>query len=141
MYGKNSLEINPMNTYPWPLVTKGGKPMVVSAEMSVVYRFHEFIIPDFPIIDNKNQILRNQSVFKSAFNPKGFIEAGLDNVLRGTVGTHIPNFKSGVDENFRSAGVYRGRPFDIVTWSIVHEREQGLPTFNQYFRAYSQQGM
>ena len=23
------------------------------------------------------------------------------------------------------------QPFDIVTWSIVHEREQGLPTFNQ----------
>ena len=140
MYGETVLEINPMNTYPWPLVTKAGKPMVVSAEMAIVYRFHEFIIPEFPIIDATNQTLWNQSVFETGFNPQGFIDAGLENVLRGTVGTHIPNFKSGVDENFRSAGKYRDKPFDVVTWSLVHEREQGLPTFNQYFRAYNEQG-
>lgn len=140
MYGKSVLEINPMNTYPWPLVTKAGKPMVVSAEMALVYRFHEFIIPDFPIINSKNQTIRDQNVFETAFNSKGFIETGLEDILRGTVGTHIPNFKSGVDENFRSAGRYRGRPFDIVTWSIVHEREQGIATFNKYFRAYNAEG-
>jgi peroxidase len=140
MYGESALEINPMNTYPWPLVTKAGKPMVVSAEMAIVYRFHEFIIPEFPIKDATNHTLWNQSVFDTGFNPQGFIDAGLENVLRGTVGTHIPNFKSGVDENFRSAGKYRGQPFDVVTWSLVHEREQGLPTFNQYFRAYNKQG-
>ena len=129
-----------MNVYPWPLVTKSGRPMVVSAEMAVVYRFHEFIIPEFPIKDNENQTIRNQSVFESAFNSQGFIDTGLDNILRGVVGTHIPNFKSGVDEQYRSAGKYRGHPFDIVSWSIVHEREQGLPTFNEYFRAYGKQG-
>ena len=129
-----------MNTYPWPLVTKAGKPMVVSAEMAIVYRFHEFIIPEFPIKNAANQTLWNQNVFETGFNASGFIDAGLENVLRGTVGTHIPNFKSGVDEGFRSAGKYRGKPFDVVTWSIVHEREQGLPTFNQYFRAYNRQG-
>ena len=141
MYGKGFLDINPMNSYPWPLVTKAGKPMVVSAEMAIVYRFHEFIIPEFPIKDATNHTLWNQSVFDTGFNPQGFIDAGLENVLRGTVGTHIPNFKSGVDEAFRSAGKYRGKPFDVVTWSIVHEREQGLPTFNVYFRAYNKQGM
>jgi peroxidase len=140
MYGESVLDINPMNTYPWPLVTKAGRPMVVSAEMAIVYRFHEFIIPEFPIKDATNHTLWNQSVFDTGFNPQGFIDAGLENVLRGTVGTHIPNFKSGVDENFRSAGKYRGKPFDVVTWSIVHEREQGLPTFNVYFRAYNAQG-
>jgi len=61
--------------------------------------------------------------------------------LRGVVSTHIPNFKSGVDEAFRSAGKYRGHKFDIVVASIVHEREQGLPTFNNYFRAYNAQSL
>jgi hypothetical protein len=139
MYGKNFLDINPMNTYPWPLVTKEGKPMVVSAEMAIVYRFHEFIISQFPVKDKANNTLWDQNVFATGFNATGFIDAGLENVLRGSVATNIPNFKSGVDESFRSAGKYRGKPFDIVVWSIVHEREQGLPTFNQYFRAYSKQ--
>lgn len=140
MYHKNALQLNPANTYPWPLVTKGGKPMTVSAEMAVVYRFHEFIIKSFPIKDALNDTIWDQDLFATGFNATGFIEAGLDNILRGITSTHIPNFKSGVEESFRSAGVYRGTPFDIVTWSIVHEREQGLPTFNQYFREYNKQG-
>ena len=114
--------------------------MVVSAEMSVLYRFHEFIISSFPITDAANNTLWEQDLFSTGFNASGFIDAGLENVLRGMVGTHIPNFKSGVDESFRSAGKYRGKPFDIVTWSIIHEREQGLPTFNDYFREYNKQG-
>ncbi|SJL02260.1 uncharacterized protein ARMOST_05586 [Armillaria ostoyae] len=137
MYDENALEINPIHLYPWPLVTKGGKPMVASAEMAVVYRFHEFIVASFPLKDAKNNTILEKSTFESAFDSNGFIEAGLENILRGIVATDIPNFKSGVDESFRSAGQYRGSPFDIVTWSIVHEREQGLPTFNEYFRAYN----
>jgi cytochrome P450 len=139
MYGENVLQINPANTYPWPLVTKGGKPMTVSAEMAVVYRFHEFIIKSFPIKDALNETLWDQDLFSTGFNATGFIDAGLENILRGITSTHIPNFKSGVEETFRTAGKYRGTPFDIVTWSIVHEREQGLPTFNEYFSAYNKQ--
>ena len=146
MYGANALKINPANTYPWPLVTKGDKPMIVSAEMSVVYRFHEFIISSFPIKDRKNNTLWEQDLFQTAFNATGFLGAGLESILRGVTATSIPNFKSGVDEAFRSAGSrhskgYMGKPFDIVTWSIVHEREQGLPTFNNYFRKYNEQSM
>ena len=139
MSGKGPLEISPANSYPWPLVTKNGKPMTVSAEMAVVYRFHEFIISSFPIKDAANNTLWEQDLFGTGFNASGFIDTGLENVLRGMASSHIPNFKSGVDEAFRSAGVYRGRPFDVATWSIVHEREQGLPTFNEYFRAYGKQ--
>ncbi len=139
MSGKNWLDINPVNTYPWPVATKGGKPTVVSAEMAVVYRFHEFIIKSFPIKDALNATIWEQDLFSTGFNATGFIDAGLENVLRGVVSTFIPNFKSGVEESFRSAGKYRGSPFDIVTWSIVHEREQGLPPFNAYFRAYNEQ--
>ncbi|RBR19816.1 hypothetical protein FVER53590_25111 [Fusarium verticillioides] len=139
MFGDNALEINPANTYPWPLVTKNGKPMTVSAEMGVVYRFHEFIIPSFPIKDQNNETLWEQNLFDTSFNSTGFLDVGLERILAGALSSHIPNFKSGVDESFRSAGLYRGRPFDIVVSSIVHEREQGLPTFNQYFRAYNAQ--
>lgn len=114
--------------------------MVVSAEMAVVYRFHDFIINQFPIKDASNVTLRNQSVFETGFNPQGFIDTGLENILRGMVNTYIPNFKSGVDESFRSANHYRDVSFDVATWSIVHEREQGLPTYNTYFRAYNLQG-
>ncbi|EJD54239.1 cytochrome P450 [Auricularia subglabra TFB-10046 SS5] len=124
MYGKSALEINAVHLYPWPLVTKGGKPMVASAEMAIVYRFHEFIIPSFPLKDADNKTIREKDLFESAFDSKGFVEAGLENILRGMVSTDIPNFKSGVDESFRSAGRYRGNPFDIVTWSIVPVRKR-----------------
>lgn len=107
--------------------------MVASAEMAVVYRFHEFIIASFPLKDAKNSTILEKSTFESAFDSKGFIEAGLENILSGIVATDIPNFKSGVDESFRSAGKYRGSPFDIVTWSIVHEREQGYDLFPRFF--------
>lgn len=140
MFGQSALEINPANTYPWPLVTKNGKPMTVSAEMAVVYRFHEFIIPSFPIKgEENNETLWEQDLFSTGFNATGFLDVGLERILRGTVASTIPNFKSGVDESFRTAGQYRGKPLDIVVASIVHEREQGLPTFNQYFRAYNEQ--
>ncbi|KAF5497051.1 Peroxidase [Colletotrichum siamense] len=137
MSGDSWLEINPANNYPWPLVTKEGKPTVVSAEMAVVYRFHEFIVKTFPIKDALNNTMWDQNLFATAFNATGFIDAGLENIMRGTAASFIPNFKSGVEEDFRSAGKYRGSPFDIVVWSIVHEREQGLPTFNEYFAAYN----
>jgi hypothetical protein len=145
MYGQDVLHINPANTYPWPLVSKGGKPMIVSTEMAVLYRFHEFIISEFPLKDAKNRTIRNQDLFETVFNARGFVATGLEPILRGSVATSIPNFKSGVDEAFRSAGSqnnsYKGKPFDIVTWSIIHEREQGLPTFNNYFRSYNEQSL
>jgi peroxidase len=105
--------------------------MITSAEMSVVYRFHEFIINQFPIKDEHNKTIEERDLFHTAFDSKAFLKIGADNILRGMLASDIPNFKSGVDEEFRSAGRYRGNPFDIVTWSIVHEREQGLPTFNK----------
>ncbi|EJD49621.1 hypothetical protein AURDEDRAFT_182766 [Auricularia subglabra TFB-10046 SS5] len=133
MYGESVVSINPFHSYPWPMVTRNDRPMVTSAEMSIVYRFHEFIINKFPIKDAHNNTIEEREIFDTAFDAKGFLGLGADPILRGMLASDIPNFKSGVDETFRSAGRYRGSPFDIVTWSIVHEREQGLPTFNQYF--------
>ncbi|KAI3578725.1 heme peroxidase [Fusarium oxysporum f. sp. albedinis] len=118
IFGENALEINPANTYPWPLVTKNGKPMTVSAVMAVVYRFHEFIIPSFPIKDQNNETLWEQNLFETSFNSTGLLDVGLERILAGALWSHIPDFKPGVDESFRSAGIYRGRPFDIVVSSI-----------------------
>jgi len=131
MYGDSVVSINPANPYPWPLVTRNDHPTVISAEMSIVYRFHEFIISQFPIKDERNTTIEERDLFSTAFDSKNFLHIGADSILRGMLASDIPNFKSGVDEAFRSAGRYRGSPFDIVTWSIVHEREQGLPTFNK----------
>ena len=117
LHGENFLKINPAVTYPWDLASKDGKPMTISAEMAVAYRFHDFIIPSLPIKDAGNNTLWDQDLFDTGFNSQGFIEAGLENVLRGILAIPIPNFHSGVDEAFRTAGKYRGAPFDIATWS------------------------
>jgi len=57
------------------------------------------------------------------------------------VNSTIPNFHSGVSEDLRSGFVSYAVPqegfgYDIAAWTIVHERERGLPTFNEYFRKY-----
>ena len=138
--GRNWLDINPANSYPWPIASTGGKPTTASAEMATVYRFHEFIIENFPIKDSANKTLWEQNLFDTGFNAIGFMNTGLDNILRGMTSTYIPNFKSGVEESYRSAMLYNGQALDIVVASIVREREQGLPTFNEYFRAYNRAG-
>lgn len=76
--------------------------------MSIVYRFHEFIINKFPIKDSRNKTIEEREIFQTAFDAKGYMALGADKVLRGMLATDIPNFKSGVDETFRSAGRYRG---------------------------------
>jgi len=54
----------------------------------------------------------------------------------------IPNFHSGTDDEFRDMKWDFGNPnikqgFDLVAWTIQHERERGLPSFNQYFSHYT----
>jgi peroxidase len=58
MYGATALEINPVHAYPWPLVTRNDRPMVTSAEMAVVYRFHEFIINNFNLTVSPRPCIR-----------------------------------------------------------------------------------
>ena len=31
---------------------------------------------------------------------------------------------------------HEGHYFDLAAWGIEHERERGLPTFNEYLRKY-----
>lgn len=80
-------------------------------------------------------------VANTTFDASGFMEVGIDAVLRGMATTTIPNFHSGVSEDYRSAWVSYAVPgegfgYDMVAWTIVQERERGLPTFNEYFRRY-----
>ncbi|EWZ29851.1 heme peroxidase [Fusarium oxysporum Fo47] len=123
---------------PWP--RDDGFPLYRQMfVMAVVYRFHEFIIPSFSIKDQNNETLWEQNLFETSINSTGLLNVGLERILAGALSSHIPDFKSGVDESFRSAEIYRGRPFDVVVSSIVHEQEQGLSTFNQYFHEYNAQ--
>ena len=68
MYGESLVSIHPAHTYPWPLVTRNDRPMVTNAEMSVVYRFHEFIINQCPIKDEHNKTLEGRDLFNTAFD-------------------------------------------------------------------------
>ena len=77
----------------------------------------------------------------TTFDASGFVEVGIDSVLRGMASHTIPNFHSGVAEDYRSAWISYAVPgegfgYDMVAWTIAQERERGLPTFNDYFRQY-----
>ncbi|OLL23961.1 Peroxinectin A [Neolecta irregularis DAH-3] len=127
--------LDDVRTYPWPQAMKDGRPSVASNEMGITFRFHEMIPDELSIIEANGDTTR-VSFSESNYESKRFMEAGLDNILRGMITDDIPNFRSGVNEDFRSARSDQRHLFDIVTSSIVHEREQGIPTFNQYFRDY-----
>jgi peroxidase len=69
------------------------------------------------------------------------MKVGIDSVLRGMAGSTIPNFHSGLSEDYRSAWISYSLPgegfgFDLAAWTIMQERERGLPPFNEYFRRY-----
>jgi len=80
-------------------------------------------------------------VANTTFDAEGFVKVGIDAVLRGMASATIPNFHSGVSEDYRSARISYAVPgegfgYDMAAWTIVQERERGLPTFNEYFRQY-----
>lgn len=118
MFGRNVWSMNPAIVYPWPFVTRERKPMTISTEMAVGYRFHEFLMESFPIKNEDNITLWRQNLFDTGYDAEGFISTGLDNILRGMVAESIPNFKSGIAKDFRSANMYNGAPFDLASWGL-----------------------
>jgi len=87
----------------------------------------------------KEKFFRNVTIIQTAFDAEGFLKVGVDAVLRGMAGIQIPNFHQyqyrDMDWDFSDPNIHEG--FDLVAWTIQHERERGLPTFNQYFEYYS----
>ncbi|KAF4959659.1 hypothetical protein FSARC_10669 [Fusarium sarcochroum] len=65
---KQKLHWDDEQLYQTPLVTTNGKPMTVSVEMAIVYRFHEFIIPSFPIKNQNNETSWEKNLFDTNFN-------------------------------------------------------------------------
>jgi len=91
----------------------------------------------------------------TAFDASGFLRVGLDQVVAGMGASTIPGFRSGTQDEYRNIKWHLGDPntiagFDLVAWSIgklysktlfpsnqqhiEHERERGLPTYNEFLR-------
>ena len=140
-YGQTVLTINPYHNYPWSRTLVQGRPLVTSQELAMGYRFHDLIPEEFPLINDKNVTTEMKRVNNTSFDAEGFFKVGVDAVLRGMAGSTIPNFKSGISEDYRNARISyslpgEGHGFDLAAWTIVQERERGIPPFNEYFRKY-----
>jgi peroxidase len=141
-HAKNALQMNAVTHFPfWPGLVNG-KPVTTSQEMAIGYRFHEILPTNVPLVNETGQVNGTYNVVKTAFDSEGFIKAGLENVLRGMAAVQIPNFHTGTSDEYRNMVFNFGDPsenvfYDLVAKTITHERERGLPAFNDYFRAYT----
>ena len=141
-YQVSFLNLNPTNNvYPWKLTQKHQKPMTTSQELTIGYRFHDLLPETMNLIDERGRVFKTVPLVDTAFDAEGFVGAGLENVLRGMASSDIPNFHSGIDDSFRNVKFDLALPqlgdgFDMAAWTVIQERERGLPTFNEYFRSY-----
>jgi hypothetical protein len=143
LYQKNMFQINSMFLhYPNPLgLNPQGMPIVSSHEMSVGYRFHDLLPETLPLKDERNNTIRDINLVDTMFNATGFVDTGLDTIIRGMAYYELTDFRSGTKDAYRNAHWNLRDPrvgdgFDIAAWAIISERERGLPTFNQYMRHY-----
>jgi peroxidase len=141
-HGKNVLQLNPYHPYPFQPALVNGKPVTTSQEMAIGYRFHEILPTDVPLIDEAGKVTTTYNIVNTSFDAEGFLKVGLDAVLRGMASIKIPRFHTGTSDIYRNMRFNFGDPqehtgFDLVAWTIYHERERGLPTFNQYFTYYT----
>jgi peroxidase len=141
-HGTNFFQMNAVTSFPfWPgLVNR--KPVTGSEEMTIGYRFHEILPVLVPLINKTGHTVDQCHLVKTAFDSEGFIKAGLENVLRGMAMTQIPKFHTGTSDAYRNMKFNFGDPsdvryYDLVAQTIIHERERGLPTFNQYYAKYT----
>lgn len=135
-HGKNVLQLNPYHPYPFQPALVNGKPVTTSQEMAIGYRFHEILPTDVPLIDESGKVVSTYNIVNTSFDAEGFLKVGLDAVLRGMASIKIPRFHTGTSDIYRNMRFNFGDPqehtgFDLVAWTIYHERERGLPTFNQ----------
>jgi len=130
------LQLNPYHPYPFKPALVNGKPVTTSQEMAIGYRFHEILPTDVPLINENGEVTSNYNIVNTSFDAEGFLKVGLDAVLRGMASIKIPRFHTGTSDIYRNMRFNFGDPeehtgFDLVAWTIYHERERGLPTFNQ----------
>lgn len=119
-----------------------GMPFLMPVEFSIGYRWHDILPTHMAIADKRNNIYDWVDLTETAFNATAFAHYGLADVLRGMAMTQIPDFHSGTQDNARSVKWNMGQPeienyFDLAAWSIAHERERGVPTWNNYMRGYT----
>lgn len=140
--GKTVLEINPLTmSYPWQMLLnpKTGDPYSLPNEFSVGYRWHDLIPASLQIFDKENNPTTLVNLAETAFNATSFKQTGINSVVEAMSVTQIPDFHSGIQDTYRSMKFNfrnpdEGNGFDLAAWAIMHERERGLPTFNEYIR-------
>lgn len=143
-YDKSLWQVNNFYTYPWKFLTDiSGHPVTVSQESAIGYRFHEFLPEKMLIsyVNKKGQTMSyHKDVVNTTYDSEGFVETGLESILRGMVGQATPDFGSGYPDNIRNIRhVSLAHPdevtyYDMAAFSIAQERARGLPTFNQLAR-------
>jgi len=136
-------KVIPLVRYPWKrFLGPDGLPPTLPQELDLGYRWHDLVPTYMQIVDEHENTVLPVSLAETAFDAEEFMKVGIDKVIRGMGATTIPGFRSGTQEAFRNVDWNLGDPenptgFDLVAWAIEHERERGLPTFNEYVRGYT----
>lgn len=147
-YDKSQWQVNNFYTYPWQFLRDiNQQPVTVSQESAIGYRFHDFLPERLLLIKqdaNGHQTSYEKDLVSTTYDSLGFVNTGLETVLRGLVNQQTPDFGSGYPDNIRNVrSVSLANPnettiYDMAAFSVMQERLRGLPTFNQLARANNQ---
>jgi len=162
-YDESLLTINNFYTYPWSFLVNNhhgedtdkhnngnskvtyNRPPTTSHEVVIGYRFHDFVPDVMSIIDDEGNVTKMVDVVLTTYDSAGFVDTGLESILRGMATDTTPGFHSGWPHSLRNFKMSLANPeefsrYDMAAFSIAQERARGVPTFNQYVREYNKRG-
>jgi hypothetical protein len=139
--GDQSWQLEGFESYPWKAglhaVTK--MPPTLTVEFSIGYQWHELLPGDIFLCNVSkgaiDQCLTKVGMVSSAFSAHTMQQYGIESILSGMAASQIPHFHSGLADELRNVKHKYGGLRDLAAWTIEHERERGLPTFNEFYGA------
>jgi cytochrome P450 len=137
--GDQSWQLEGFESYPWKAglhaVTK--MPPTLTVEFSIGYQWHELLPGDIFLCNVSrgaiDQCLTKVGMVSSAFSADTMQKYGVEAILSGMAASQIPHFHSGLADELRNVKHPYGGLRDLAAWTIEHERERGLPTFNEFY--------